>query len=79
VKIETNNILYTVRNNFLHRINNPRLTLNIKEKGNYVWIQFDDKGAVFKDMYGKKTGILYKGYWCNIGGHRAIEIRIKEL
>lgn len=81
MEIIINNITYPVRNNYLHRGTNPRLVLNIKEAGGFVWIQFENNQRVVNDLAGNKKywADSYKGYWCNKDGYTDIDVIIKDL
>ncbi len=69
--VEVGNKKYSVRHNYLHRGQNPRLVLDNKEYGCYVNIQFES------NTENPDENVLYRGYWCNKKGHKSIKFRIQ--
>lgn len=61
---------YNVRHDYLHRGLNPRLVLEEREAGGYVWLQPNVRSGQFE--VGKK----YDGYWCNNNGHREVKFEV---
>lgn len=70
LQVCVNNVLYSVRHNYLHRGQKPRLVLDHKESGQFVSIHFDIGGTIFS------LNTDYKAYWVNKQGFSDIQCKI---
>jgi hypothetical protein len=72
-------VVHTVRHDYMHRGQRPRLMLQTREAGKYVEVQFNDNNSACSDIDNYQfVGKHYKGYWIVDGKATEIKITIKK-
>ncbi len=66
---------YTIRHNHLHRGQNPRLVLNFKDGGRFVFLQFNNMYFDLKNVEIDKT---YNAWWCSKKGTSDITLKFSK-
>lgn len=72
-------ITYEVKNDFLHRGQNPRLELVHKEKGVVIKIQFNNTSEAIGAIAAHDLSETFNGYWVTYNNFREVKIQITEI